>query len=183
MEFIEYELEIKLEFEEAIENLERNLSRVNLGGANPQLISVLKVNYYDTLTPIGDIASITHPEPQQLLIKPFDKSITKEIHSVIVKQNYSISIQDEGDKLRIIFPILTTEKRKESVKQLSTIKEQAKIKIRNARQVILKKIKADEELSEDMLKLYQNNIQKLVDQIMEKIEQIIKEKETQLLKI
>ena len=88
-----------------------------------------------------------------------------------------------SDKLRIIFPLLTTEKRKESVKQLSSIKEQAKVKIRNARQSILKKIKADEELSEDIEKQYQNNIQKLVDTYNDKIELQVKQKEEQLMKM
>lgn len=183
MEFNVYKEEFILECEQGIEFLEKSLSRVSVGSANPQMFSMLKVNYYDTLTPIGDVCSITHPEAQQLIIKPFDKELTKEIYTVILKQNYSITVQDEGDKLRIIFPLLTTEKRKESVKQLSTIKEQAKVKIRNIRQSILKKIKADEELSEDMEKQYQNDIQKFVDQYNQKIDQIVKEKEEQLMKM
>lgn len=183
MEFNEYELEIKLECDNVLEQLDKQLSKVSLGGANPQLFTNLKINYYDTLTPIGDIVSISHPEPQQLLIKPFDRTIIKEINKIIVKQNYSITIQDEGDKLRIIFPILTTEKRKESVKQLSSIKENSKIKIRNARHEVLKKIKIDEELSEDIEKDYQNKIQKIIDSYNNKVEQKVKEKEEQLMKI
>ena len=183
MELNFYKDEFILDCDEAIELLEKSLSRISLGTANPQLFSTLNVLYYDTLTPIGDISSISHPEPQQLIIKPFDKNMVKEIYNQILKQNYSITIQDEGDKLRAIFPQLTTERRKESVKQLSTIKEQGKIKIRNARQSILKKIKSDEELSEDMEKNYQNEIQKIVDNYNSKIDQIIKQKENQLMKI
>lgn len=183
MDFIEYELEMKMECEETLEQLDKNLSKVNLGGANPQLFSTLKINYYDSPTPMGDLASITHPEAQQLLIKPFDRSIIKEILSTIQKQNYSVTVQDEGDKIRVIFPVLTTERRKESVKNLSTIKEQSKIKIRNIRQNILKKIKADEELSEDVEKDYQNKVQKIVDDFMSKIDLQIKNKENQLMKI
>lgn len=183
MDFNVYKEEFILDCEEAIESLERMLSRVSVGTANPQMFSTLKVNYYDSLTPIGDICSISHPEPQQLIIKPFDKNMIKDINTLIVKQNYSVTVQDEGDKLRIIFPLLTTEKRKESVKQLSSIKEQAKIKIRNARQSILKKIKVDEELSEDIEKQYQNNIQKLVDVYNDKIEIQVKQKEEQLMKM
>lgn len=183
MNFDEYELELKLECDEAIDNLEKNLSKISVGGANPKLISSLKVNYYDSLTPIGDIASISHPEAQQLLVKPFDRSIIKEIYNMIVKQNYSLTVQDEGDKLRIIFPILTTERRKESVKQLSIVKEQAKIKIRNARQSILKKIKSDDSLSEDLEKDYQDGVQKIVDKYVLNIDQIVKQKEEQLMKM
>lgn len=183
MELNIYKEELKLDCEEAIESLEKSLSRVSVGTANPLMFSSLKVMYYDSPTPIGDISSITHPEAQQLIIKPFDKSLVKDIQTLIVKQNYSVTIQDEGDKLRIIFPQLTTEKRKESVKQLSSIKEQSKIKIRNARHAIFKKIKLDEELSEDMEKNYQNELQKVIDSYIAKVDQIIKQKEEQLMKI
>ncbi len=183
MEFNVYKEELLLDSEEAIEWLEKSLSRVSVGTANPQMFSVLKVMYYDSLTPIGDLCSITHPEAQQLIIKPFDKELVKDIYILIIKQNYSVTVQDEGDKLRIIFPQLTTDKRKESIKQLSTIKEQAKIKIRNARQDVLKKIKNDEELSEDLQKHYQNEVQKIVDNYSTKIENIVKQKEEQLMKI
>ena len=113
----------------------------------------------------------------------FDKSLNKDIYNVILKQNYSITVQDEGDKLRIIFPQLTTDKRKEAIKNLSSYKEQGKIKIRNNRQNILKKIKNDKELTEDMEKQYQNEIQKIVDQYNNKIDLSIKNKEDQLMKM
>lgn len=183
MELSEYELEFNLEANEAIDNLEKNLSKISVGSANPQLVSKLNINYYDSLMSIGDIATISHPSSQQLLIKPFDHSITKEIYSIIIKQNYSLTVQDEGDKVRLIFPTLTTEKRKESVKQLSSVKENAKIRIRNIRQNILKKIKTDKTLSEDVMKNYQNSIQKIVDSFNEKIDSIIRDKEKQLMKI
>ncbi len=183
MELNVYKEEFILGCEEALEQLERSLSRVNLGTANPQLFSILKVMYYDSPTLIGDLCSITHPEAQQLIIKPFDKSLNKDIYNLILKQNYSITIQDEGDKLRVIFPQLTTDKRKEAIKNLSSYKEQSKIKIRNNRQNILKKIKNDKELTEDMEKHYQNEIQKIVDQYNEKIDSSIKNKEDLLMKM
>ena len=183
MEFEIYELELKTDSDDGIKNLEKNLSKITLGGANPQIISTLNIDYYGSPTPVGDLVSISHPEAQQLLIKPFDPTITKEVLSVISKQNYALTVQDEGDKIRLIFPTLTTEKRKETIKQLSTIKEQAKIKIRNARQTVLKKIKNDEALSEDQAKQYQDQVQKIVDQYTDKIDQLIKEKEEQLMKM
>lgn len=183
MEFEIYELELKTDSDDGIKNLEKNLSKITLGGANPQIISTLNIDYYGSPTPVGDLVSISHPEAQQLLIKPFDPTITKEVLSVISKQNYALTVQDEGDKIRLIFPTLTTEKRKETIKQLSTIKEQAKIKIRNARQTVLKKIKNDESLSEDQAKQYQDQVQKIVDQYTDKIDQLIKEKEEQLMKM
>lgn len=183
MEFAIYKDELILECEESIDILEKSLSKINIGSANPQLFSNLKVMYYDSPTPIGDICSISHPEPQQLIIKPFDKETTRDIYAVIIKQNYSVTVQDEGDKLRIIFPQLTTDKRKESVKNLSAIKEQAKVRIRNSRQNVLKKIKLDTELSEDMQKDYQNDVQKIIDNYANKIDQIVKQKEEDLMRI
>ncbi len=183
MEFTVFKEELILECEKAIESLEKSLSRISIGVANPQMFSTLKVLYYDSPTPIGDVCSISHPEPQQLIIKPFDKELTRDIYSLLTKQNFSVTIQDEGDKLRIIFPPMTTEKRKESVKQLSIFKEQAKIKIRTARQSIIKKIKSVDEISEDIQKSYQNDVQKIVDDYSSKIDSIIKNKEDQLMKI
>lgn len=183
MEFEIYELELKTDSDDGIKNLEKNLSKITLGGANPQIVSTLNIDYYGSPTPVGDLVSISHPEAQQLLIKPFDPTITKEVLSAISKQNYALTVQDEGDKIRLIFPTLTTEKRKETIKQLSTIKEQAKIKIRNARQAVLKKIKNDEALSQDQAKQYQDQVQKIVDQYTDKIDQLITEKEEQLMKM
>lgn len=183
MEFSFYKEELILECEEALDNLEKHLSKISLGTANPQMFSRLEFSYYDSPTMIGDVCSITHSEPQTLIIKPFDKQTVKDIYSTIVKQNFLVTIQDEGDKLRIIFPQLTTEKRKQTIKELSSIKEQAKIKVRQARQTILKKIKNDEELTEDMQKNFQNQIQNLIDEYTNKIDQIIKLKEEQLMKI
>lgn len=183
MELNLYKDEITLNCDEAIDYLEKALSKISLGTANPQMFSMLKISYYDSLILIGDICSISHPESQQLIIKPFDKTVVKEIYATILKQNYGVTVQDEGDKLRIVFPVLTTEKRKETVKKLSIYKEEARIKVRNYRQLVLKNIKNDQELSEDNQKHYQNEIQKIIDHYMLKIDQIIKEKEEQLMKL
>lgn len=183
MELNVYKDELILSCDEAIEYLEKSLSKISLGTANPQMFSMLQFSYYGSSTLIGDVCSITHPESHQLIIKPFDKTVVKDIYATILKQNYGVTVQDEGDKLRIIFPILTTERRKEIVKSLSTYKEETRIKIRNGRQAILKQLKNDKELSEDDHKFYQNEIQKVVDQYINNVDQIMKEKEEQLMKL
>ncbi|MDK2819255.1 MAG: ribosome-recycling factor [Mycoplasmataceae bacterium] len=167
----------------AIISLETQLSRVTLSGANPQLFSNLKITYYDEQMLIGDLSSITIPEAQQLIIKPFDKETVKEIYKTIEKQNYKISMVDEGHQIRIIFPILTTEKRQESVKQLSSISESAKVKIRNARQSVLKMIKLDKELSDDMHKHYQDQVQIEIDLYNGIIDKKVINKKEQLLQL
>ncbi|MGL5617771.1 MAG: ribosome-recycling factor [Metamycoplasmataceae bacterium] len=183
MEYELYELELIEELKEAINSVDVQLSRVSTAGANPQLINTLKILYYDELTPIGDLSTITIPEPQQLLVKPFDKETIKEIYKTIEKQNYQISLVNEGNQIRIIFPVLTTEKRKESVKQLSSIKESGKIKIRNSRHSILKKMKDDKELSEDVLKVFKENVQKTVEKYNSIIDNKVSEKEEELMKL
>lgn len=181
MEYELYEISFIEDLKKSISFLELQLSRVSSSGANPQLFNNLKITYYDELTPIGDLCTITIPESQQLLLKPFDKESLRDIYKVIEKQNYSISLMDEGHQIRISFPLLTTEKRKESVKQLSTIKEAAKLKIRAARQSVLKLMKSDEELSEDVLKMFQNSVQKKTDEYSSIIDKKIEEKEKELL--
>ncbi len=183
MEFELYENELIEDLQKSLVFLDSQLSRISTSGANPQLFNNLKISYYDELIPIGDLCSITIPEPQQLLIKPFDKEAIKTIYKIIEKQNYQISLVDEGHQLRIVFPLLTTEKRRESVKRLSSIKELAKLKVRAARHSILKLINSDEELSEDILKTYQNQVQKKIEQYNSIINKTIQEKEEQLMKL
>lgn len=183
MEYELYEIEFIDELKNSITFLETQLSRVSVAGANPQLFNNLKISYYDELITIGELTTITIPEPQQLLIKPFDKETVKDIYKMIEKQNYSISLMDEGHQIRVAFPILTTDKRKESVKQLATIKESTKQKVRAARQSVLKMMKVDENLSEDVLKDFQNKIQKLVEKYNGIIDMKVFEKEEQLMKL
>lgn len=183
MELDLYILNFEEQAEQAIESLEKSLSRISVGGANPELFKAIKINYYDSLSPLIDLCSISHPEPQQLLIKPYDKKMTHNIIAAIEKQNYSISIQDEGHQIRIIFPILSQQRRIEEAKKIAKVKEDAKIKIRGARQNIMKALKKDEDLSEDQQKHYHDKIQKSVDKKIELINKISDEKEKELLKL
>jgi ribosome recycling factor len=183
MEYELYEMELISDLNETLVFIDKQLSRISTSGANPQLINNLNILYYDELTPIGELSSITIPEPQQLLVKPFDKETSKDIYKMIEKQNYSISLVDEGHQIRIIFPLLTTDKRRESVKQLSVAKEAAKVKVRNARQAVLKLMKSDEELSEDVLNDFKINVQKSVDHYNGLIDKKIKDKEIELMKL
>ncbi len=183
MEYELYEMGLIDELKESVNFLEKQLSRVSSSGANPQLINNLQIKYYEELTSVGELCTITIPEAQQLLVKPFDKETLRDIYKMIEKQNYQISLVDEGHQLRIIFPLLTTEKRRESVKQLSTIKETTKVKIRNSRQSILKSMKSDEELSEDILKNFKIEVQKIIDYYNDIIDKKVKIKEEELMKL
>jgi ribosome recycling factor len=176
---MEFEL-IKLETNEKMENYinqyKINISKISIGRANPEILSSIKVIYYENLTPLNEIASISIPEPTQLLIKPFDISINKDIANVINNSNISIQAVEEGNKVRMTFPPLTTETRKELVKSLSNYTEQSKVQIRLVRQDINKKIK-NANLSEDLERDYLNEIQEITNKYILKIDELTKLKD------
>ena len=167
MELNIYIEKLKKLIEKAITNYETQIAKVAIGRANPTLISKIKVNYYDSLISIEEICSITVSGPLQLIVKPYDIASIKQIEKAITDYN----------------PQLTTDKRKELVKQLTTITEQAKVVVRQARQDINKEIKADIDLSEDLVKHYLEIVQKEVDNGIKKIDVITAEKEKDLMTI
>lgn len=184
-------METKLELKDFIEminsksdqifqRLERNLSKINIGRANPQLVSYLKVDYYETLTPIGEIAAISVPSPQQLLIKPYDQNITKKIASTIVAHKLDVQLQNEGHQIRLILPELTTQKRQELVKSLKKFDEEAKVEIRQVRQEVNKLVKK-EEFSEDEERRILTELQKQIDKKIQEVDKVLSEKSANLM--
>ena len=180
LELIQIDAEDKMQT--ALDTYSSNISKISTGRANPGILSSIKVIYYDSPSPINEIASITVPEPRQLLIKPYDMSVTADIASAINKTDIGINAVDEGDKIRMTFPELTTDRRKELVKSLAKYTEQAKISIRAARQDANKYLKANE-LPEDDERHELEEIQKLTDKYIGKVDQITKEKEKDLMTI
>ncbi len=183
MELDMYLLTFLEESEKAINHYAFELSKISTGRANPQIIKGIRVNYYDTMTPLEELANVSVPEAQQLLIKPFDISCTHEIAKAILNANIGVNPVDEGNQVRLTFPSLTTERRREMVKSLSKITEAARVGVRNARQDVNKDIKADEELSEDEQKRYLEAVQKEVDKRMAHIDTMTANKEKELMAI
>lgn len=168
------------QMQEAVKNYQMNISKISAGRANPNILDHIKIDYFDTLTPLNQIAHISVPEPRQLLIKPYDSSLTKSIIGVINSSSLGIHASDEGDKARITFPELTSERRRELVKSLGQFTEQARVKIRNARQEANKQLKALD-LPEDQDKREHEEIQKLTDKYILNIETETKKKESDLM--
>ena len=166
-----------------INNYQTQITKVAIGRANPNLISQIKINYYETMTPIEELASISVAGALQLIVKPYDIGSIKLMEKAILDYKLNVSVSNEGHQLRIVYPQLTTDKRKELVKQLSIVTEQAKVGIRQARQDINKQIKTDENLSEDLQKHYLDIIQKEIDNSIEKIQSIEKDKQEDLMTI
>ena len=170
----------------AIEALKRELGLVRTGRANPSVLNNVKVNYYGQMTPINQMSSISVPEAQQIVIKPYDKSQLKEIEKAIQLADLNLVPQNDGTVIRINFPALTEQRRKELVKEIKTMGENTKVSCRNARRdanEALKKLEKDHVISEDELKDNNDEVQKTTDKYIAKVDELIKEKEKQIMEI
>lgn len=180
MDYIE---EAELNMMKAIENLEARLITVRAGRANASMLNGIMVDYYGTATPINSLANITVPEARQLFIKPFDKSAIKDIERAINEANIGITPTNNGEMVILTVPQLTEETRRNYVKQVSEMGEQAKIALRNHRQDANNSIKKDDTLTEDDQKHYQEDIQELINKYNKIVDEKIKEKETELMSV
>lgn len=180
MEYIE---EAELNMLKVIENLEARLITVRAGRANASMLNGIMVEYYGSLSPINSLANITVPEARQLLIKPFDRSAIKDIERAINEANIGITPTNNGEMIILTVPQLTEDTRRQYVKQVNEMGEQAKIALRNARQDANNSIKKDETLTEDMQKSLQDDIQELINKYNKIVDEKIKEKETELMSV
>jgi ribosome recycling factor len=168
--------------DKTIENLGKRFATVRAGRANPSSLDGVNVDYYGSMTPLKQLATISVPEARQLLIKPFDKSSLGAIEKAILAANLGYNPGNDGETIRIVIPELTEERRKELVKQVKTIAEDAKVSIRNIRRDGLEDVKKAE-LPEDESKGMEKDIQDLVNEYNKKIENELKEKEQELLTV
>lgn len=176
-EFAQLEAEEQMDL--ALAKYELNLNKISVGRANPKLLESIKINYFGTLTPLNQLCNISVPEPRQLLIKPYDASINSSIVSAINTSNLQVNAVDEGNKTRITLPELTGERRKQLVKSLGQYTENARVKIRSIRQELNRALK-NAKLPEDTTKKKLEDVQKMTDQYIQKINEITKSKEKEL---
>lgn len=183
IEALQLEIEqIKEEMEKVLESLRYELSKIRTGRANPLILASVLVDYYGSLMPVNQVAAITVVEGRQLVIKPYDRSIIKQVIAAITKANLQVSLQDQGDYIRMNVPQLTEEKRKEFVRQVKKITEEMRVRIRNLRREINEIIKKSK-LPLDDVKSYQEDIQKLTDEYIAKADAIALEKEKELMTV
>ena len=175
-------LDITEKMDKTIENLEKRFATVRAGRANPSSLDGVMVEYYGSITPLKQLATVSVPEARQLLIKPFDKSALGALEKGILAANLGYNPGNDGETIRIVIPELTEERRKELVKQVKAISEDAKVSIRNIRHDGLEDLKKAE-LPEDEEKGMEKDIQDLVNDYNKKIENILKEKEQELLTV
>ena len=176
------ENDVKAKMDKAIENLESRFTTVRAGRANPNILNGITIEYYGTPTPLNAISTISVPEARQLMIKPFDKSLLKEIEKAIYAADLGMSPNNNGEVVFLTIPELTEETRKNYVKQVKDMAEEARIALRNIRQDFNNMIKKDE-LPEDEEKRNLEIVQKLIDKYNQIVEDKFKEKEKELLSI
>lgn len=175
--------ELELNMMKAIETLEARLITVRAGRANASMLNGINVEYYGTPTPINQVANITVPEARQLFIKPFDRSIIKDIEHAINEANIGITPTNNGEVVILTVPQLTEETRRNYVKQIREMGEQAKVALRNLRQDTNNAIKKDEELTEDIQKSLTDDVQEVINKYNKIVEEKINEKEQELMSI
>ena len=175
--------ETEMRMLEAIENLEKRLVTIRAGRANPSMLSGVKVEYYGVPTPLNQVANITVPEARQLMIKPFDKTIIKDIEHAINEANLGIAPSNNGEVIILTIPQMTEDTRKGYVKQASGMGEDAKVQLRNIRQDILNNIKKDDSLTEDQEKGLQEDVQELINKFNKKVEEVVKLKTDELMSV
>lgn len=172
----------KEDMEHTLESLEKRFASVRAGRANPSSLDGVNVEYYGSMTPLKQLATISVPEATQLLIKPFDRSCLGAIEKAILAANLGYTPNNDGETIRIIVPALTEERRKELTKQVKAIAEDAKVSVRNNRHEALEMIEK-EDLPEDIEKSMEKEVQDLVQTYNKKIEEMLKVKEQELMTI
>ena len=178
--------EIKERMEKTIQNLKERLSEVRAGRANPAILNKVKIDYYGTPTPINQMAGISVPEARMIVIQPWDVSTLKEIEKAIIASEIGINPNNDGKVIRLVFPELTEERRKQLAKEIRKYAEDSKIAIRNSRRDGIEKAKTmqkDGEVTEDELKNIENEIQKITDKYVEEVDEIISAKETEIMSL
>jgi len=170
----------------AIQALSRELSTIRAGRASASLLDKITVDYYGSPTPINQIAGIATPEARLRTIQPYDKTALGDIEKAIQKSDLGISPSNDGTVIRIAIPALTEERRKDLVKLVKKEAEEAKVGIRNIRRDAndeLKKLEKKSEITEDDLRGFSDNVQKLTDDYIVKIDQVAKDKEKEILEV
>ncbi len=178
--------ELKNRMEKGINAYNERLAEVRAGRANPAILNKVKIDYYGTQTPINQVAGISVPEARLIVIQPWDASILKDIERAILTADIGINPNNDGKVIRLAFPELTEERRKEIVKEVKKMAEEAKVGIRAIRRDGIeeaKKEQKDGEMTEDELKHAEEEIQKLTDKAIEEIDKILENKEKEVMSI
>lgn len=172
--------------EKSIDALRKDFSRVRTGRASVSLLDDLRIEYYGTPTPLSQVASLSVPEPRMISIQPWEKKLIPDIEKAILKSDLGLNPNSDGTAIRLIFPALTEERRKEMAKAIRKLGEEAKIAIRNQRRdanEALKKLEKEKSITEDQLKRSEKDVQDATDAFVKKVDEVVAAKEKELMEI
>ena len=178
--------DIKEKMEKTLNVFDNNLAEIRAGRANPAILNKIKIDYYGVPTPISQVAGISVPEARLIVIQPWDASILKEIEKEILKADIGINPNNDGKVIRLNFPELNEERRKEIVKDIKRIAEDSKVAIRAIRRDGIeefKKKQKDSEITEDELKVAEDEIQKITDKYVGEIDTLLANKEKEVMSV
>ncbi|MCI5504182.1 MAG: ribosome recycling factor [Anaerobutyricum sp.] len=172
--------------QKSVDSLERDYNSIRAGRANPHVLDKIKIDYYGTPTPLQQVGNITVPEPRVLCIQPWETSLLKKIEKEIQTSDIGIHPTNDGKVIRLVFPELTEEHRKDLVKDVKKKAEAAKVAIRNIRRDandFLKKANKNSEITEDELKTQQNKVQKETDKYIKIVDDAMEKKSQEILTV
>ena len=172
--------------QKSIEVLKKDFLTLRSGKVSTAILDGVKIDYYDTPTPLNQVGSVLATDATTITISPWEKNLLPDIEKAIQEANIGVNPNNDGENIKLFFPPMTVEQRKESAKQAKAMGEKAKVSIRNARQHANNKIKAlekDKEITEDESKKAHDKVQKNTDDAVAKVDQMVKEKETELMKV
>lgn len=176
----------KDKMEKSVQAFSREIASIRAGRANASLLDKITVDYYGAPTPINQLAGVSTPEARLLVIQPYDKTALGDIEKAIMKSDLGISPSNDGSVIRLAIPALTEERRKDLAKLVKKEAEEAKVHVRNVRRdgnEDLKKLEKNGDITEDDLRSFQEDVQKLTDQYIAKIDDLAKEKENEIMEV
>ncbi len=180
--FVNFELDC----DKAIEYMKNEYNLMRAGRANPKLVEGIRVNYYGALTPINQMGNISIPEPRCIVITLWDKSMLKEVEKAILAANIGVTPQNDGTLIRLTFPVLTEERRRDLVKQVKKLAEDTKVVLRNARREAMDSLKREKNaktVSEDLIADYEEEIDKALAKQIELVDKLAKDKEADVMSV
>ena len=177
---------VEEKMQKSVDNLQENFNAIRAGRANPHVLDKISIDYYGAPSPINAVANVQVPEARMITIAPWDPSTLKDIEKAIQSSDLGINPTNDGKMLRLLFPMLTEERRKELVKQVKTYGEEAKVVVRNVRRDSIDKMRSankKKELTDDSLKEYEEKVQKITDKFIKTVDDTCARKEKELMEI
>jgi len=178
--------ECEMDMDGAIEHMQNQFKTLRSGKVTTQVLDGIKIDYYGAMTPLSQVATVLATDATTITVSPWEKPLLSTIESAIAKANIGVNPNNDGEQIKLFFPPMTVEQRQENVKKLKKMGEDAKVAVRNDRRKAndaVKKLEKDKEITEDDSKRAQENIQKITDKMVAKIDEILKQKEQAILTV